>query len=69
MTREAYSVEIKRAHVVMASTVLKSFQAESKWYGKIVVAVAAKVDEFLEKHKGDRFRITAECIDDEGKES
>jgi len=57
-----FTIEFQRAHLVMANAFIKSIKHPM---ASILTKFTARVDEFLKDYPGDKYRLTAECIDNE----
>jgi hypothetical protein len=56
-----FTLEIQRSTIVMANAFLKTIKHPM---AAVLTKVTARVDAFLEEYPGDKYRLTAECIDD-----
>lgn len=65
MTDKKFTIEIAKSTIVMTNAMLKTFQAESKWYGKIIAGIATRIDQLLIDYPGNTYRVTVESIDEE----
>jgi hypothetical protein len=57
-----YTVTIQRAHLIMASAFLKTIKAPGAF---LLGKLTSGIDNFLKDYPGDKYRLTAETIDDE----
>lgn len=56
-----FTLEVQRSTIVMANAVLKTIKHPM---AAVLSKVTARIDAFLEEYPGDKYRLTAECIDD-----
>jgi hypothetical protein len=56
-----FTVEIQRSTVVMANAFIKTIKHPA---ATILSKITDRVDAFLKDYPGDKYRLTAECIDD-----
>ena len=57
-----FTIEVQRAHIVLANTFVKTIKHPM---ASMLTKITARVDAFLEEYPGDKYRLTAECIDHE----
>ena len=57
-----FTIEIQRSWIVMANTMIKTVKHPA---AAMLGKVTKRIDEFLQEYPGDKYRLTAECIDNE----
>ena len=57
-----FTLEIQRSWIVMANTMIKTVKHPA---AAMLGKVTARIDAFLEEYPGNKYRLTAECIDDD----
>jgi len=60
-----FTLEIQRSKIVMANAFIKSIKHPA---AAVLSKLTDRIDAFLKDFPGDKYRLTAECIDDEKRE-
>jgi hypothetical protein len=59
---QKFQIEIARSTIMMANAMIKAIKHPA---AAVLTKVTDRIDKFLEEYPGTKYRLTAECIDDE----
>ena len=59
-----FQIEIQRSTIVMANAFIKTIKHPA---AAVLTKITDRIDQFLKDYEGDKYRLTAECIDNESK--
>ena len=65
MSNRKFQIEIQRSTLVMANAMIKAVKHPA---AAVLSKVTDRIDKFLEEYPGTKYRLTAECVDDEKRE-